>query len=165
MKKAMAAGIASIAMLASAGSLAAHHSLANFDTSAPIWVKGTVVVLERINPHSVIFLDEQAEDGQVRRWAVDGPARSQLARRGLEDVVKPGDVVEICGFATQKGSESQREFPEPLSLSLRSSTPNPSGQVMNGHLVVLPDGEKRVLSDYGQLQQCLGPEDQYLLTR
>lgn len=157
-----------VAFLASAGALAAHHSLASFDTSAPIWVKGRVVAFERVNPHSVIFIDEideLSEDGQARRWAVDAPARAQLARRGLEDVVEPGDVVEVCGFAANVGPAARRELPEPVSLSLQSSTPDPSGQIMNGHLLVTPDGEKRVLSDYGQLHQCLGPEDQDLLTR
>ena len=61
----------------SASSLA-HHSLASFDVSAPLWVKGTVVRFERVNPHSVIFLDEKRADGQVRRWAVDGPSTTQL---------------------------------------------------------------------------------------
>jgi Family of unknown function (DUF6152) len=164
-KRNRAAWAAMIAMLALPAALTAHHSLANFDTSAPIWVRGRVVAFERVNPHSVIFVDEPGEDGQVRRWAVDAPAAAQLARVGLEEVVEPGDVVEICGFTTTRGAESQRAFPEPLSLSLRSSTTRPSGQIMNGHLLVMPDGEKKVLSDYGQLYRCLGPEDQDLLRR
>lgn len=166
MKKTLAAWAAAILALSSTGPLAAHHSLANFDTETPVWVKGRVVLFQRVNPHSVIFVDEVREDGQVRRWAVDGPGLPQLVRMGFgTDFVKPGDVIEVCGFATKKGAGSQRPFPEPVSVSLRSSTPEPSGQLLNGNLLVMPDGRKRVLSNYGQLYQCLGPEDQYLLDR
>lgn len=145
MTKTRAVWTVAMAVFAYPGVLSGHHSLAQFDTSVPVWVKGTVVSFERVNPHSVIFIDQESEDGQVHRWAVDGPAPRQFARMGIDmDILKAGDVIEICGFATRAGARSQREFQEPLSLSLRSSTPNSSGQVMNGHLLVLPDGEKRV---------------------
>src|SRR3954469_1669592 len=90
-----------------------HHSLASFDVSAPLWVKGTVVRFERVNPHSVIFLDEKTADGRVRRWAVDGPSTAQLERQGLgSDFLKPGETLEVCGFATKDGAASQRTLPK-----------------------------------------------------
>jgi uncharacterized protein DUF6152 len=157
-KKMNAAWTAAIAVLASAGSLAAHHSLAQFDTATPLRVKGTVVSFERVNPHSIIFLDQTREDGQIQRWAVDGPGPNVLDRLGVEkDILKAGDVIEVCGFVTREGVPSQRALPKSASASLNSSTPKMTGRVISGHLLVMPDGKRRFWSDYGYLEKCLNP--------
>ena len=44
-----------VVALASAGPLPAHHSLAQFDLTTPIWLQGIVVGFERINPHSIVI--------------------------------------------------------------------------------------------------------------
>jgi hypothetical protein len=81
-----------VLVVVSAGSLLAHHSLANFDTTRAVRVKGTIVTFHPINPHSFIFLDQQGTDGATRRWAVEGPSLFQLNRRGFSnDVLKTGD--------------------------------------------------------------------------
>lgn len=155
--------LASASCLFSAGSLA-HHSLASFDVSAPLWIKGTVVRFERVNPHSLIFLDEMMPDGQVRRWAVDGPSTVQLERKGLDqEFLQAGEVIEICGFALKDGVALQR--PLPKADGAAPSGPSLTGQVINGTVLVTPDGKKRVWSDYGQLQKCVSPEDQGVLLR
>ena len=121
MKKVIATWTAAIAVFAWTGPLAAHHSLARFDTTTPVRVKGTVVRLERVNPHSIIVLDETTEDGQIQRWAVDGPGPTMLARMGVDtDFLKAGDVIEVCGFVTKEGVPSQRALPEPASVSPNS---------------------------------------------
>ena len=158
MKKMKATWTAAIAVLASAGSLAAHHSLARFDTTTAVHVKGTVVSFLRVNPHSIIFLDQTREDGQIQRWAVDGPAPNQLDRMRVEkDILKAGDVIEVCGFVTKEGVPSQRAPQKSASVGLDPATPNMTGQVLNGHLLVMPDGTRRFWSDYGHLEKCLNP--------
>src|SRR5262245_19225371 len=88
-----------ILTMASTRSLTAHHSLANHETKTPVRVKGTVVQVHRINPHSIIVLEQMDADGTRQRWDVEGPAGFQLARRGVAaDVLKPGDVIEVCGY-------------------------------------------------------------------
>ena len=62
MKKTLSGWTAAVVMLASAGSLAAHHSLSQFDTTTAVTVKGTIVLFERINPHSILFLDQKGAD-------------------------------------------------------------------------------------------------------
>ena len=47
--------------------LLAHHSLANHETTKAVRVKGTVVQVHAINPHSFIYVEERGEDGQIRR--------------------------------------------------------------------------------------------------
>jgi hypothetical protein len=157
---------AAMAVLGWAGSLWAHHSLGNFDTALPLWVKGTVVRFERANPHSVIFLDQKLEDGQIHRWAVDGPAPVQLNRRGIgPDFLKVGDIVEVCGFATKTGVPSERVRPRADDTGPDSSAPSMSGQIMNGHVLVVPDGRRWFWADYGQLQKCVGLGEQDSLIR
>lgn len=149
-----------IALLASAGSLGAHHSLASFDTSAPVWVTGTVARFENINPHSRIHVEQESEDGRTHRWLVDGATPRLLDRMGLDaDTLKPGTVIEVCGF---EGLQSQQAFRQ---AGLDSSSAEIPERFMNGTLLVMPDGRKQVLSDYGQLHQCLGPDDEDLLVR
>lgn len=151
--------------LFSASSLA-HHSLASFDVSTPLWIKGTVVRFERVNPHSLIFMDEKMPDGQVRRWAVDGPSVVQLERKGLDhEFLAAGQVIEVCGFTLKAGVASQRTFPKTDEASAAPSEPSITGQVLNGTVVITPDGKKRVWSDYGQLQKCVSPEEQGSLIR
>jgi hypothetical protein len=157
--------LVSASCLFSVSSLA-HHSLAAFDVSVPLWIKGTVVRFERANPHSLIFMDEKMPDGQVRRWAVDGPSVVQLERKGLDQrFLEGGEVIEVCGFALKDGAASPRTFPRLEDANAAPSGPSLTGQVMNGTVVITPDGKKRVWSDYGQLPKCVSPEDQGSLIR
>jgi hypothetical protein len=153
MKKMLAT--AAIALLASVGALASHHSIANYAADTTIRMKGTVVAFERVNPHSIIFLDEKKEDGRTQRWAVEGPAVSQLDRRNIQkDFLKVGDIIEICGLAMKEGPQSQRALPSGLS-----------GRAINGVIVVTPDGKMRSWSPYGFLDKCVPPDEQSSLVK
>lgn len=158
--------LAALLALAVIGPLEAHHSLARFDTATPLWVKGTIVRFERINPHSVIFLDQEMEDGRIHRWAVDGPAVAGLAAMGVdENSLEPGDVIEVCGFATPAGVAAQKKWPAGGGPDAGSVAPTVQGELMNGHLLVLADGQKRFWSDYGLLHKCITDEERASLQR
>jgi Family of unknown function (DUF6152) len=162
-KNIIAAGTATILMLALAGTLAAHHSLAEFDTTTAVRVKGVIVLFDRVNPHSILFVDEERGNGHIQRWAVDGPGALNLMRMGVDkDALKAGDVVEVCGYVTKPGIESQRTVSmEPIHfLGLK----NISGRRLTGEILVTSDGEKRTWLDYGA-HKCLGPEYQDLHTK
>jgi len=122
--------------VASVGSLTAHHSLANHDTATPVRVKGTVIEFQPINPHSLISLEETDASGTRRRWAVEGPAALQLARRGVApDILKSGDVIEVCGYVA-KGQNT--------------------GRLITAELLVMPDGREQSWGDYG-FHRCFAP--------
>ena len=165
MHKMMAGWTAAIVVLASAGALVAHHSLSQFDTTTAVRVKGTIVLFQLGNPHSILIFDELRADGQTQRWAVEGPGPGslQLARTGIDfkKALKAGDIIEACGYVTKPGVESQRTIStEPISLSLKATTPKSiSGKLMDGELLVMPDGHKQVWSDYGH-HKCLGADYQ-----
>ena len=151
MKKVMAACAAAIVALSWPGALAAHHSLARFDTTTPVWVKGTVIRFDRISPHARIHI-EQKNGGQTQRWSIDGPAPNSFARMGIgEDFLKVGDVVEVCGFPL-KG-----EFEEQSAAALSANPSLSLGRAFSGHLLVMPNGKRRFWSDYGVLEKCLLP--------
>ena len=160
MKRMMMTVTATLAMLATAGSLIAHHALGNYDTTTAVRVRGTVVLFQRVNPHSRLVVDEKQKDGKIHRWVVDGPNALQLTRRNFAiNALKAGDVVEVCGYVTRPGSVSQRTISiEPRDLNFK--TPDQvsiTGQIMDGELLVMPDGQKQAWSDYGH-HKCLGAD-------
>ena len=148
MNRILAACVAALAVL-SAASPAAHHSLANHDTTTPVRVKGTVVQVHRINPHSFIYLEQTGADGVRQRWAVEGQAVLQLTRRGAGDVVTAGDVIEVCGYVTKEKTIWQIAGATPDAVSL-------AGRLITAELLVLPDGREESWGDYG-IHRCLGP--------
>jgi len=143
MKKRMTQWFAILGLLVPAGSLQAHHSLANFDTTKAVRVKGTVFQFHQINPHSFIFLDEKDADGANRRWAIEGPSVFQLRRRGFaSDVLKPGDVVEVCGYVPKETIVWQIGSADPRATS-------PAGRLINAEVLVMPDGKEESWGGYG----------------
>lgn len=129
-----------LAALACAGSLQAHHSLAMFDVSKAIWVSGTVVSYQPVNPHAMIVLERKGENGQVQRLTVEGPTLMRLDSWSLaKDFLKAGDVIEVCGFPFR---ESRPALP-----------------ALHAHMLVMPDGKMRAWGPYGKLENCIRPND------
>ena len=157
MKKTTTGLLAAVVLaLVPAGSLLAHHSLANFDITKAVRVKGTVVEFHQMNPHSFIFIDEKLADGQSRRWAIEGPTALQLARRGFaKDALKPGDVVEVCGYLPTETTIWQ--------IASAGKTASKSGRLINAETLVMPDGRQEKWGDYGA-HKCFPPGyvDQHL---
>ena len=148
-----------IAVIAWTASAAAHHSIAMFDTTTPVWVKGTIVRFDLVNPHARIYLDQAMENGQVQRWVVDGgPALFQLERRGVtKDTLKTGDVIEVCGFLLRESVQPPQSLVGATSPKPDASSPTLAGRVLHAHVLVMPDGARRFWSDYGHLDKCLRP--------
>jgi hypothetical protein len=130
-----------ILALVAASSVMGHHSLVNYDTTTPFRVKGTVVQLQAINPHSILFLEERTAEGQTRRWAVEGPSALQLARRNMQPI-KPGSVIEVCGYLPKEPIVWQLANPDRGASSL-------SGRLLNGEVMTLADGKQESWGDYG----------------
>ena len=150
LKNTKTGGLAVLAALVSAGSLLAHHSLTNYDITKAVRVKGTIVRFEQINPHSIIFLDQKDADGQNHRWAIEGPSVLQLKRTGFaKDTLKPGDVVEVCGYVPKEALVWQ-------VASADTSTTSLSGRLINAEALVMPDGKQQSWGDYG-VHKCFAP--------
>src|SRR5580704_14459952 len=78
--------------LASVGQLYAHHAFgAEFDPNLPVLLKGPVVRVEWINPHTWFHVEITKPDGTKEIWMVEGGTPNSLLRRGLKrDTLKPG---------------------------------------------------------------------------
>jgi hypothetical protein len=142
-----------LALLSSAA-LLAHHSFINHDITKAVRVKGTIVQVNLISPHSFFYLEEKGPDGQIRRWAVEGPAGVQLQRRGIPtDFLKPGVVIEVCGYVPKEATIWQIASPSGTSLA---------GRLITAELLTLPDGREQSWSGYG-VNKCFaeGRGDQH----
>ena len=114
-------------LVAAAAPVMAHHSFAaEFDAKKPVKMKGTVVKMEWINPHSWIHIDVKREDGKVERWMVEGGAPNALLRRGWNKQSLPeGTEIIVEGFQAKDGSNRANgrdiTFPDGKKLFVGSS--------------------------------------------
>jgi hypothetical protein len=84
----------------------AHHAFAaEFDATKPIKLKGTVVKMEWINPHTWLHLDVKRADGKTERWMIEGGPPNALYRRGFNKNSLPvGAELLVEGFRAKDGS-------------------------------------------------------------
>jgi len=85
----------------------AHHSFAaEYDTKAPVALKGVVTKIEWTNPHIYYYIDVKDENGSVSNWALEGYPPNTLRRVGFSrDLLKVGDAVSVTGWASRDGSK------------------------------------------------------------
>ena len=92
------------------GSIAAwgHHSFAaEYDGNKPITLKGTVVKMEWINPHSWLHIQVTDEDGKVAEWACETAPPNGLYRQGWRrDSLKQGEQITVEGFRAKDGTST-----------------------------------------------------------
>jgi hypothetical protein len=150
MIRTMTGWAAAMAVLACAAAVQAHHSMSMFDLQKSIWLQGTVVSYEPINPHARLMLEQRRLDGQVQRWLVEGPNLNRLQRMGVDkDFLKAGDVIEVCGFP----------FRQEITRSWPADPGAPPRPVMHAHMLVMPNGHMRLFGPYGKLDNCIRSQD------
>jgi hypothetical protein len=86
--------------------VAAHHSFsAEFDANKSVQLRGTVVKVEWINPHTWIHIDVKGPDGTATRWMIEGGTPNTLLRRGLtRDSLPIGTEIVVDGYRAKNGS-------------------------------------------------------------
>jgi hypothetical protein len=113
--------------LAGAAPVWAHHAFsAEFDAQSPIELKGTVVRMEWVNPHTWIHMDVKKPDGKVERWMIEGGPPNSLLRRGFTKAsLLPGTEIFVEGFRAKdksnKGNGRDVTFANGSKLFLGSS--------------------------------------------
>ena len=93
-------------LFVASAAVSAHHSFsAEFDSNQPIQLRGTVVRVEWINPHTWIHMDVKKPDGAVERWMIEGGTPNTLLRRGLtKNSLPQGTEIMVDGYKAKNGS-------------------------------------------------------------
>ena len=123
----IARSIAAVALLLAGAPVLAHHSFsAEFDATKPVELKGTVVKVEWINPHTWIHIDVKQPDGSVQRWMIEGGTPNTLLRRGLtRESLPAGTEIVVDGYRAKNGSNRANgrdvQFPDGKKLFMGSS--------------------------------------------
>src|SRR5678810_1201933 len=89
------------------------------------------------------------------RWAAEGPSILQLTRSGRDNILKIGDVVEICGYVPKEPVTWQIASADTKSRGL-------GGKLMNAETLVRADGRQVSWGVYG-VHKCFesGYSDQH----
>lgn len=100
----LAAGLASLG----ATYVLAHHSLAaEFDSTKPITLTGTLTKLDWRNPHAWIYLDVRNAAGVIEKWQCELGSPNAMTRAGFtQDDVKVGDEIVIDAILARDGSKT-----------------------------------------------------------
>jgi len=85
----------------------AHHSFAVFDIDNKIQRSGTLTKFEFRNPHVMMELVVERDDGSMETWAVESGAPRRWAEYDLDaSVANVGEHVTIFGWPARDGSNS-----------------------------------------------------------
>ena len=97
-----------IAVVFAVAPLSAHHSWpVSYDRL--VTVKGTVTEFTWANPHPMMTLEVQTNDGRTEKWLVGGPAINRMEANGwTKTTVKPGDVITGIGDQFADGEKIVR---------------------------------------------------------
>jgi hypothetical protein len=84
----------------------AHHAFGSeFDSNRPVLLKGKVVKVEWVNPHSWVHVEVAKPDGTKEVWMVEGGSPNSLLRRGVtKDSLLPGTDVVVDGYQSRDRS-------------------------------------------------------------
>ena len=104
--------LTSLAVLAAFTALrpaAAHHAFGSeFDANSPVLLKGKIVKIEWINPHTWIHVEVTNADGGKEVWMVEGGSPNTLLRRGANKNTFPeGTEIVVDGYQARDHSEKR----------------------------------------------------------
>ena len=100
--------LAIIGALLGAFSAWGHHSFAaEYDGGKPVTLKGAVVKMEWVNPHSWLHIQVKGDDGKMEDWLCETAPPNILYRQGWRKTsLKEGEEVTVEGFRAKDASNT-----------------------------------------------------------
>ena len=100
MKRLVSVAGLTVLLLAAALPAGAHHAFGGeFEPNRPVLLKGKVVKVEWVNPHSWIHVEVSKPDGAKEVWRVEGGSPNSLLRRGVtKESLVVGTEVVVDGY-------------------------------------------------------------------
>ncbi len=125
------AAVGALLTAAAAGPALAHHAFAaEFDAKAPVLLRGKVIKVEWINPHTWIHM-LVVTNGKTQEWMIEGGTPNTLLRTGItRDTLKPGTDIVVHGYQSKD----------------KACTPACKA---NGRDVTFPNGQKLFMGSSG----------------
>jgi len=97
-----------IALVSVVVPLSAHHSWP-VSYERLVTVKGTVVEFVWQNPHPMMTIEVQNNEGKAEKWLIGGPAINRMEANGwTKTTVKPGDMITGIGYQFANGDKVVR---------------------------------------------------------
>ncbi len=111
--------------------LLAHHAFGGeFDPNRPILLKGKIVRVEWVNPHSWIHMEVTKPDGTKEVWMIEGGSPNSLLRRGVtKESLQVGIEIVVDGYQARdytlkRANGRNVTYPDGRKLFLASSAPD-----------------------------------------
>ena len=111
--------------------LLAHHAFGGeFDPNRPVLLKGKIVRVEWVNPHSWIRMEVTKSDGTKEVWMIEGGSPNSLLRRGVtKESLQPGIEIIVDGYQARdytlkRANGRNVTYPDGRKLFLASSAPD-----------------------------------------
>ena len=100
--------LAVLILMAIAASVFGHHSeTAEYDSTKPVKVTGTITKVEWQNPHVWFYVDVKDENGKITTWGFSAAPPGALMRRGItKEALTLGAVVIVEGSQARDGSNN-----------------------------------------------------------
>ena len=127
-------------VVASGIQASAHHSNPLFfDMSKAITLEGTVVRVEWINPHVLLFLQSKNEKGDLETWILQGASLNNANRQvGLKERLQPGISIAVRVWPPRNPlylDDTQ------TVLHTRPDDPKTSSRIVGGGQIKLSNGD------------------------
>jgi len=105
MKTFRAPALLVLVLISAVTPLSAHHSWP-VSNDRLVTVKGTVIDFTWANPHPMMTIEVQANDGRTEKWQMGGPAIIRMEANGwTKSSVKRGDVITGIGHQFSDGQK------------------------------------------------------------
>ena len=146
--------LAGLAMLATSSSASAHHGFAaHFDPGQLIRIEGTIKQFDFINPHGFLYIDSVNDAGEPVVYVCDLQARTQLARRGVDQTLfTVGESIIVEGFPARRdpyGCEfGTGYFADGSSYTMRSTDEARTQFAENQEIPLMPGASRSIFGTW-----------------